>query len=177
MTKVGKIDPGKGIQENYLSFASSICAQAAEDAVSYIRKLNSRLTEAKNQMEEVKNIRSKYDDLILNDPDNHYEIVKCMTKLFDYKDRGLQLTAKGKDGNVAINHIKGDILSLDTFFKGEWFYALHGGCLDPKTVMKAIINRTVGLSDISTFTDYIEYFDNEIIDINKYITEGCVTNI
>lgn len=178
MVCISNIDGG--IEENYLSFATAICEQSVSDSFTEIKKLNSRLVDGKKRMLNVEKTKCEYDELVLNHPEKVADIRKRAKQLFEYKERGLQLSPKGKsntDSSTVISHIKGDILSLEKFFKSEWFYILHGGELDYKTVMRTIIERVCGKRNIDTFSEYIEYFDNEIKVIEKYITEQSVVGI
>lgn len=156
------------VEENYTALAKAVCTQAADDTIRSLKHLNRIMKEYEKEVNKIRDIRHRYDILVKGSSDE--ESLKEVTK--DLVDARSKFTIN----KSAINKQMWRLNDLQTFFEGEWFYALNGMGLTSEKVCRGITKNVVG-KEFDSPTDYIEYFNNRVEDIRIYIVEESVHGI
>lgn len=130
------------VEDNYTALSRAVCNQAVEDTIRAIKHTNRILLRYENEVNKIRDIRNRYDIMINESSDE--ESLKEITKDLNKQMRRLN--------------------ELQTFFEGEWFYALNGMGLTSQKVCRAITKNVIG-REFDSLTDYIEFINNRLEEI------------
>ena len=142
------------VEENYTVLSRAVCNQAVEDTIRAIKHTNRILLGYENEVNKIRDIRNTYDNTVKGSSDE--ESLKEITKDLNKQMRRLN--------------------ELQTFFEGEWFYALNGMGLTSQKVCRAITKNVIG-REFNSLTDYIEFINNRLEEIQVYVVEKSVDGI
>lgn len=142
------------VENNYTALSRAVCNQGVEDAIRAIKHTNRILKGYENEVNKIRDIRNTYDNTVKGSSDE--ESLKEITK--DLKKQMWRLN------------------ELQTFFEGEWFYALNGMGLTSQKVCRAITKNVIG-REFNSLTDYIEFINNRLEEIQVYVVEKSVDGI
>ncbi len=142
------------VENNYTDLSRAVCNQAVEDAVRAIKHTNRILLGYENEVNKIRDIRNTYDNTVKGSSDE--ESLKEITK--------------------DLNKQMWRLNELQTFFEGEWFYALNGMGLTSQKVCRAITKNVIG-REFDSLTDYIEFINNRLEEIQVYVVEKSVDGI
>lgn len=142
------------VENNYTDLSRAVCNQAVEDAVRAIKHTNRILLGYENEVNKIRDIRNTYDNTVKGSSDE--ESLKEITK--------------------DLNKQMWRLNELQTFFEGEWFYALNGMGLTSQKVCRAITKNVIG-REFNSLTDYIEFINNRLEEIQVYVVEKSVDGI
>ena len=142
------------VEENYTVLSRAVCNQAVEDTIRAIKHTNRILLGYENEVNKIRDIRNTYDNTVKGSSDE--ESLKEITK--------------------DLNKQMWRLNELQTFFEGEWFYALNGMGLTSQKVCRAITKNVIG-REFNSLTDYIEFINNRLEEIQVYVVEKSVDGI
>lgn len=142
------------VEENYTALFRAVCNQAVEDTIRAIKHTNRILLRYENEVNKIRDIRNTYDITVKGSSDE--ESLKEITKDLNKQMRRLN--------------------ELQTFFEGEWFYALNGMGLTSQKVCRAITKNVIG-REFNSLTDYIEFINNRLEEIQVYVVEKSADGI
>ena len=142
------------VEENYIALSRAVCNQAVDDVIRGIKHINRILKGYENEVNKIHDIKNRYDIMVKDSSDE--ESLKEMTK--------------------DLNKQMWRLNELQTFFEGEWFYALNGMGLTSQKVCRAITKNVIG-REFDSLTDYIEFINNRLEEIQVYVVEKSVDGI
>ena len=156
------------VEDNYTSLSRAISNQAVEDTIRSLKRLKNILKGYEEEIKKIQDIRRKYD--ILEKGSANEETLKEVTKDL------INMRSKFSINKSPINKQMWRLDELQTFFEGDWFYALNGMGLTSQKVCRAITKNVIG-KEFDSLTDYMEFFNNRLEEIQVYIVEKSVDGI
>lgn len=156
------------VEDNYTALSRAVCNQAVEDTIRAIKHINRILKGYENEVNKIRDIKNRYDIMVKGSSDE--ESLKEVTKEL------VSTRSKFSINKSPINKQMWRLNELQTFFEGEWFYALNGMGLTSQKVCRAITKNVIG-REFDSLTDYMEYINNTLEEIQVYVVEKSVDGI